>query len=179
MCKTDDEAIKRWERFAEAGNKEKEWMHVRLSWLFVPQGIFFGALAWIIKLSTDAGESEHPELLLLKAVVICAGFLLSFATFFGTIAAGTMHYKWTSTINTLAKNINSTVEQVPFGSGPYWPARSSSLIPSFIALVFVVSWAILIYFNEYIKILVGICSGASVTLILLTMFLAYKTKNNA
>jgi hypothetical protein len=141
------EDIERWKRFIEAAHGEKEWMNYRLTWLLISQPLLFGALGWILKRDCKDCESQFVDSIdvndpirLFITLVCSVGFITSTAGLVGAAAAGRMHYQWTSVVNRLAQNLNEKEPTVPFGMSPHWPARSSSLMPSVIALTFVITW---------------------------------------
>ncbi len=175
MCDDLTDPIKRWERYADAANKEKDWMHSRLNWLFVPQGVLFAALAFIIEQYHD---SRVDDLLWLRAIVTCAGFLIALSSFIGTCAAGRMHYLWTSLSNTLAEDLNKDKPVVSFGMKPHWPARSSSVLPSFIAFVFVIAWIVLIFLSNQRCILVFTCIVLGLIPLIVTYWLLHLKNAN-
>ncbi len=101
-----------------------------------------------VKPSAKIGvNAEHPntpgvnELLL---VVPSIGLLISLAGLIGVLAAGRMHYIWTTQLNLLAGRLNKDDLNVSFGIKPHWPARSSCIIPIFIAFLFCVAWLFII-----------------------------------
>ena len=69
----------------------------------------------------------------------------------GLVAAGRMHWRWITKLNSLADDINGQSEtevehwNVPFGTRPRWLARTSSVIPAVLALAFVVGWLVLLF----------------------------------
>jgi hypothetical protein len=129
-----------WKRFAEAAHMEKDWMHTRLSWLFTPNGVLLTAL--VLSLQKDRIPKEYYDLVeLLQKVIALSGFAISLIVLMGVAAACIMHFRWTSRCNQLSDIINSQVEQVPFGLKPRFPARSSSVLPFLLALVFVAAWS--------------------------------------
>lgn len=131
--------IETWKLFEQAAHGEKSWMNDRISWLLIPQGVLFATLAWLMKKDPNCSTSDiENELVILVPLL---GGLLSVAGFIGVLAAGCMHFIWTTKLNKIAKELNTGGEEiVPFGSKPHWPARSSSVIPSFIALMFTGVW---------------------------------------
>jgi len=142
MPQNADELLKIWDRFVDAATSEKGWMHDRLMWMFTPQGILFAA--FILTLQNRFGE--NIEIVnFMRLMIPLVGLLISISVFLGVVAAGVMHWKWTSRLNDLAKEINADEPIiVTFGSAPHLPARSSSILPSIIALVFVAAWAAVI-----------------------------------
>ena len=151
--------IRTWRRFNEAAAEEKRWMGNRLTWMFTPQVILIGAYVLILRFSNSIGDelsqqsaSHLDDLSPLLFVILLVGLVMSLLGLAGLIAAGRMHWKWTTRLNRLAREINGDLEPdgyvekaiVSFGSHPHWPARSSSIIPSLLALAFVVAWGCLL-----------------------------------
>lgn len=145
---SEEREIKRWERFRDAAAQEKQWMHDRLSWLFTSQGILFAALALTLMKKDDVDSLLRHEL---RIAIPLVGLLVSVCVFGGVLAACRMHWLWTTRVNDLAANLNQSgnASDVPFGSEPHWPAHSSSVLPGFLALVFVVTWAVMVVCSFY------------------------------
>lgn len=141
MSRAKRARLKTWERFNSAASAEKEWMNTRLNWLFTSQTILIAALAFIVK---DTGTQSRETMEFLKNVISWTGLFVSFFVLIGVLAAGVMHWKWTSKLNKLAKKLKSNGIGVSFGSKPHLPARTSSVIPSLLALVFVAVWLAII-----------------------------------
>ena len=146
-CHTE---LERWERFQEAAGLEKSWMSERLNWMLVPQGVLFGALAWIVKLSNDPGSTPDiiGQLTTLAAMVSTLGATLALIGFVGALAAGRMHFLWTTEINKIAAKLienDPSHPLVTFGMKPHWPARSSTVMPVFVAGAFFATWEIFIH----------------------------------
>lgn len=141
MTPNTDELLKIWDRFVEAATSEKGWMHDRLMWMFTPQGVLLAA--FVLTLQDKFGaNTEIVEFM--RLMIPTVGLIVSVVVFLGVVAAGVMHWMWTSRLNDLAKQINNTSKIVTFGSEPHWPARSSSILPSIISMVFVVAWTLVI-----------------------------------
>ena len=142
--------LDQWERFAKAASDEKRWMNDRLTWLFASQAVFFGAYVFVLEHSQDSGNGKLTSIVLSNflPVMIWIGFFSAFLTLVGVIAAGIMHWNWTSRLNGLAMEIHGTYSNfygpekplITFGSPPYWPAGTSSVIPSLLAMTFLVPW---------------------------------------
>ena len=147
--------IETWKRFNEAAAEEKRWMSNRLTWVFTPQTILIGAYVLVLRFGNGSREgasgeacSEISQLCDLALVILLVGLATSILGFLGLFAAGRMHWKWTTRLNCLAEEIDRDVRsgdyrksaRVPFGSCPHWPARSSSIIPPLMALIFVLAW---------------------------------------
>ena len=145
-----EELLKTWERFNKAAQAEKRWMDQRLKWMFVPQSILIAAYGVI---HGYPGKPIDGDLALILAPTISwIGLIMALLAVMGALAAGVMHWKWTTRLNELAVQIKckskvtdlEPKEMVPFGTKPYWPAGTSSIIPSLIASTFLFGWAILI-----------------------------------
>ena len=54
----EDDHFLAWQRYTEAANQEKEWMHQRLSWIFTTQGFLFAAFVAVLKVINDALNSQ-------------------------------------------------------------------------------------------------------------------------
>ncbi len=136
-----DELLKIWDRFVQAATSEKGWMHDRLMWMFTPQGVLFAAFVLTLQ---DRFGTNTETVEFMRVMIPTVGLVISVVVFLGVVAAGVMHWKWTSRLNDLANQINTTSKNVTFGSEPHWPARSSSILPSIISMVFVVAWTAVI-----------------------------------
>jgi hypothetical protein len=146
-CK-EDPNIKLWKRFKEASTSEKGWMHERLSWLFTPQVILFSAFALIYDSRFEAAVELKK---ILKLIIPAMGIGTSVVVLIGTCAAAVMHWKWTSRLNDIAKEINGEENFkakgkiiVSFGTPPYWPARTSSILPCILPALFIIAWFVVI-----------------------------------
>lgn len=146
-------------------------MSERLNWMLVPQGVLFGALAWIMKLLNEEPitQIQIEKLEALAAMVSTLGATLALIGFVGSVAAGRMHFLWTNQINKIAKALNengSTNPLVSFGMKPHWPARTSTVMPTFVTVAFFFAWAIFI--NQNFKD--GMMDIIYIILILETLF---------
>lgn len=164
--KIDEDLLKQWERFSDASHHEKQWMHERFNWLMVSQPILFTALAFAVKERKFNCDVQAPDLkgaqfqaavdecarqgAILNEVlvaVILLGFVISSLVFIGLVAAGRMHWVWTSNLNKLAARLSIDGAGDPictFGIKPHWPARTSSLIAPTVSAVFAVLWGYLL-----------------------------------
>lgn len=133
--------LEAWKRFNKAATAEKSWMDRRLRWLFIPQAILITAYGYLIV------RDCSPNSELLSTLIVWVGFYLALLAFFGVLAGGRMHWKWTTRLNRLASVLNDQDPLVPFGSKPHWPARTSSVIPSLLAILFILSWGVLLVWN--------------------------------
>ena len=148
----NESPIRTWRRFNEAAAEEKRWMGNRLTWMFTPQAILIGAYVLILRFGNGNGAEHLTDLSSLIFVILFVGLVMSLLGLAGLVAAGRMHWKWTTRLNRLAREIDGDlgpdgyVEKaiVTFGGHPHWPARSSSIIPSVLALTFVVAWGYLL-----------------------------------
>jgi hypothetical protein len=177
----NDELLAQWERFSKASGKEKQWMNERFNWLVLSQAFLFTMLTFAVNpqqgqpaqtkitgtIALPGGPKTLPVDLMLQpsqsaghlaidtqAVLLLAiglGLLVSTLVAIGLIAAGRMHWVWTSELNRLALRLRQrsggSEPFVPFGTPPHWPARTSSMIAPTLALSFTVIWGILLYFT--------------------------------
>ena len=125
--------IEIWERYNHSSAEEKRWMNERLNWLYIPQSVLLTGYGFFRQYGN--GDAEF-----LLSTIAWVGLLLSFFVLTGVVAAGRMHWKWTSILNCLACRINRYEVIVSFGQKPHWPARSSSVIPALVVLTFLVAW---------------------------------------
>lgn len=142
-----EELLNTWERFNEAAQAEKRWMDQRLKWMFVPQSILISAYGVIHGYPGNPIDKNFASKL--TPAISWIGLIMALLAFIGVLAAGRMHWKWTTRLNQLAvqmkcKSKAKGEEILPFGTEPYWPAGTSSIIPSMIASTFLFGWAILI-----------------------------------
>lgn len=155
--------LKRWKRFQQAAHLEKSWMNERLNWMFVPQGVLFGALAWIVKLLIEAsGKPDMIEkLTYLAAMVSTLGAVLALIGFVGAVAAGRMHFLWTTELNKIADTLKKNTKNHPiitFGLKPHWPARTTTVMPVVVTVAFFFTWAMFIYkyFDTETKLIIAV-----------------------
>ena len=138
------EHMNAWKRYEDASHKEKDWMHQRLGWLFATQGFLFAGFVAVLRFISETKESdtENQDLINLEFVIPIFGIIVSLAGFIGTFAAARMHWIWTSQLN---KIVNQTLHprSLTFGTPPYYPARTSSIIPPLLSLSFILVWVIL------------------------------------
>lgn len=142
-------------------------MRERFNWLMVTQPVLFTAMAFAVKernfdcnvqppsLAADqrtaainacVGQNKILDEVLM--LVIGLGLVISSLVLISLIAAGRMHWVWTSNLNSLASKLHAGAAQrspiATFGLKPHWPARTSSLIGPTLAAVFVVIWLYLL-----------------------------------
>lgn len=175
-----DDLLARWKRFADASHKEKQWMHERFNWLVLSQAFLFAMLTFAsnaqqgqaaqtkitgsialpsslkvspISLVLQPWQSAGHLVIDIHVVLLLTiglGLLISSLVAIGLVAAGRMHWIWTSELNRLSlllqRRSGSATPLVPFGTEPHWPARTSSVIAPTLAISFIVIWGILLFY---------------------------------
>ncbi|MCW8915282.1 MAG: HAD family hydrolase [Magnetovibrio sp.] len=131
---TPHSQLERWKRFQEAAHGEKSWINDRMSWMLVAQGFLFAALAWIMN---PQKGSDPDQLKNIAAIISMLGASIALIGFGGALAAGRMHYLWTTKLNKIAIALPN---EVTFGLKPHWPARTTSVLPAVAALAFFFTW---------------------------------------
>ena len=156
-----DDRLEQWKRSRDAAQYENQRMHDRFNWLMISQPVLFTALAFSLKehrdcssqnpgltesaLNAAKNECERLSSILDKVelLTIGLGLTISSLVLVGLVAAGRKHWQWTSRLNKLASELNASDNSDPivtFGSEPYWPARTTSLIAPALAFAFTGAW---------------------------------------
>lgn len=82
--------LKYYDRAIDACNKEKQWAHERLTWLFTPQTILFAAIGVA---NSNNITNAHIKYLL-NYIIPILGSLTSLVVSIGVFSAAFMHREW-------------------------------------------------------------------------------------
>ena len=171
--------LERWDRFQEAARLEKSWMNERMNWMLVPQGVLFGALAWIVKLQNETGITPTQEELMtgVAALVATLGVTLAVIGLVGATAAGRMHFLWTTKLNKIAATLPY---DTTFGMKPHWPARTTAIMPAVVAIAFSLTWLtfICLYFKADDIIIIGWILAAGILTVFSGVFFITRLGNH-
>lgn len=141
-----------WRRFHRAAAAEKEWMHQRLGWLFAAQAFLFAAYGLILqqgigKCTAESSPAACAQLAVIEWLVPRVALALNVLGLLGTAAAARMHWRWTTSLNDAVTDLQNP-GVLTFGTKPYWPARTSSLIPPLISFIFCSAWLGIIFYKD-------------------------------
>lgn len=165
-----NELLEQWSRFVTASRGENDFMNARLNWLLVSQAGLFAVLSLFVGkdiIATCVAPPESNTTLcadyeLARPIIAFMGLFISMLVTFGLIAAGRMHWVWTKRLRQLAcemEDLTDKIEKkrlsaephnvvpfVPFGTGPWWPARTTSWVAPSISAAFTLIWLFLFLF---------------------------------
>jgi hypothetical protein len=79
-----------YDRAIEACNKEKQWAHERLTWLFTPQTILFAAIG----VANSNNITNFQIKFLLNYIIPILGSLTTLVVSIGVFSAAFMHREW-------------------------------------------------------------------------------------
>lgn len=143
----------RYRRFRKAAEAEKQWIHERLSWLFVPQGILFTAFGLtyrtmpmtekpidIVKQLNLTVEEFFTVLNYFRGMLVALGFLIAVIVLLTIVGAAVMHHVWTRSLKNIARHYPY---DFPFGQPPAWPAILSMWLPPLIPMGFAFFWVLI------------------------------------
>lgn len=167
--------IERWQRFNQASSDEKRWMHERFNWLAVSQPLLFTALVYLVKASPQDSIIPANEVDEVTLGVIGVGIVTSTMASIGLAAAGRMHWRWTTNIIALAHKLNKAARDpvVPFGLGPDWPARTSSVIAPALAISMAFAWIAVAWHLKGLTYMLKAASPTGVLFILVLFCTAF------